>query len=159
MADADWFKALNDTAGHLHGDECLRALARLCAAQLRDEGRPGRALRRRGIRAAAAGPRPGSGRVAVGEALRKAVARERLAHPASPIAPYVTVSIGAAATWPSEGGEPDGLLLAADRAMYAAKARGRNWRGGEVRGLTRFGWGMTSGPRTRGAGAHDAVIA
>ena len=53
--------------------------------------------------------------VAVGEALRKAVARERLAHPASPIAPHVTVSIGAASTWPSE-----------DRAMYAAKARGRN---------------------------------
>jgi diguanylate cyclase (GGDEF)-like protein len=125
MADADWFKALNDTAGHLHGDECLRALARLCAAQLRDEDDlvarfggeefvlllPGRDL---------------EAAVAVGEALRKAVARERLAHPASPIAPYVTVSIGAAATWPSEGGEPDGLLLAADRAMYAAKARGRN---------------------------------
>ena len=45
---------------------------------------------------------------------------------AYPIAPHVTVSIGASATWPSEGGEPEGLLLAADRAMYAAKARGRN---------------------------------
>ena len=125
MVDADWFKALNDTAGHLHGDECLRALARLCAGCLRDDDDlvarfggeefvvllPGRDL---------------EAAVAVAESLRQAVERERFAHPASPIAPYVTVSIGASATWPSEGGAPEGLLLAADRAMYAAKARGRN---------------------------------
>lgn len=125
MVDADWFKALNDTAGHLHGDECLRALARLCAQRLQGEDDlvarfggeefvlllPGRDL---------------EAAVAVGEALRDAVEHERLEHPASPIAPHVTVSIGASATWPSEGGEPEGLLLAADRAMYAAKARGRN---------------------------------
>jgi diguanylate cyclase (GGDEF)-like protein len=125
MVDADWFKALNDTAGHLHGDECLRVLARLCTDRLRDEDDlvarfggeefvlllPGRDL---------------EAAVAVGEALREAVERERLDHPASPIAPHVTVSVGAGATWPSEGGQPEGLLLAADRAMYDAKARGRN---------------------------------
>ena len=125
MVDADWFKALNDSAGHLHGDECLRVLARLCAGCLRDDDDlvarfggeefvvllPGRDL---------------EAAVAVAEALRQAVERERFEHPASPIAPHVTVSIGASATWPSEGGDPEGLLLAADRAMYAAKARGRN---------------------------------
>jgi len=125
MVDADWFKALNDSAGHLHGDECLRVLARLCAGCLRDDDDlvarfggeefvvllPGRDL---------------EAAVAVAEALRQAVERERFGHPASPIAPHVTVSIGASATWPSEGGDPEGLLLAADRAMYAAKARGRN---------------------------------
>ena len=125
MVDADWFKALNDTAGHLHGDECLRALARLCAARLSDDGDlvarfggeefvlllPGRDL---------------EAAVAVGEALRAAVEHQRIEHPSSPIAPHVTVSIGASATWPSEGGDPQDLLLAADRAMYAAKARGRN---------------------------------
>ena len=125
MVDADWFKALNDTAGHLHGDECLRTLARLCAAQLQGEDDlvarfggeefvlllPGRDL---------------EAAVAVGETLRLAVAQERLQHPASPIARHVTVSVGAGSTWPSEGGQPQDLLLAADRAMYAAKARGRN---------------------------------
>ena len=102
----------------------LRALARLCAACLRDDDLVARfggeefvlLLPGRDLEAA----------VAVGEALREAVEHERLAHPTSPIAPHVTVSVGAAATWPSEGGGPEDLLLAADRAMYAAKARGRN---------------------------------
>ena len=114
MVDADWFKALNDTAGHLHGDECLRDDDDLVARFGGEEFvvlLPGRDL---------------EAAVMVAEALRQAVERERLHHPASPIAPHVTVSIGASATWPSEGGDPEGLLLAADRAMYAAKARGRN---------------------------------
>ena len=125
MVDADCFKALNDSAGHLHGDECLRALARVCTAHAAGEDDlvarfggeefvlllPGRDLE------AAEG---------IAEAVRAAVEREAMAHPASPIATHVTVSVGASATWPSEGGSPEQLLAHADRAMYAAKARGRN---------------------------------
>ena len=125
MVDADWFKPLNDSAGHLHGDECLRTLARLCVEQAGGEDDlvarfggeefvlllPGRDLE------AAEG---------IAEAVRAAVEREAMAHPASPIATHVTVSVGASATWPSEGGSPEQLLAHADRAMYAAKARGRN---------------------------------
>ena len=44
-----------------------------------------------------------------------------------PGAPYlsVTASVGVAA-FPEHGDELDGLLKASDRAMYAAKANGRN---------------------------------
>ena len=125
MVDADWFKALNDTAGHLHGDECLRTVARLCVAHAPGEHDlvarfggeefvlllPGRDL---------------EAAVTVAEAVRQAVEHEALLHPASPIAAHATVSIGASSTWPSEGGSPELLLASADRAMYAAKAQGRN---------------------------------
>jgi len=47
-------------------------------------------------------------------------------HPASPIAPRVTVSIGVCALRPREGEPPALLVAGADSALYAAKAGGRN---------------------------------
>jgi diguanylate cyclase (GGDEF)-like protein len=125
LADADWFKALNDSAGHLRGDECLRRLARICERFAVDEHDlvaryggeefvlllPGRTL---------------EAAIAQGEALRRAVAAEGLAHPASPLAPHVTVSVGVAAMVPSTGASAEQLVAAADQAMYDAKTGGRD---------------------------------
>jgi len=125
MADVDCFKALNDSAGHLRGDECLRMLARICERFAVDEHDlvaryggeefvlllPGRTL---------------DAAIAQGEALRRAVAEEALAHPASPLAPYVTISVGVAALVPSDEASAEQLVAAADRAMYDAKAGGRD---------------------------------
>ena len=125
LIDVDWFKPLNDSAGHLHGDECLCRLARLCERYANEHDglvariggeEFGLLLPGRDLQAA----------MAVAEALRLAVVREALAHPASPIATHVTVSVGASAMCPAEGVSPRRLLQAADRAMYAAKANGRN---------------------------------
>jgi diguanylate cyclase (GGDEF)-like protein len=53
------------------------------------------------------------------------VADLALAHPGSPFG-RVTVSVGAAADVPLPGLDPQTLLRAADRALYRAKAAGRN---------------------------------
>jgi PleD family two-component response regulator len=47
-------------------------------------------------------------------------------HPSSSVAPYVTVSIGVGAMLPDAAFVPEILIDAADRALYVAKARGRN---------------------------------
>ena len=125
LADVDCFKALNDSAGHLRGDECLRGLARVCERFALDEQDlvarlggeefvlllPGRTL---------------DAAIAQAEGLRRAVAEEAFAHPASPLAKHVTISVGVAVLVPSVEVSPRQLLAAADRAMYEAKTGGRD---------------------------------
>jgi len=125
LADADAFKPLNDALGHLHGDECLRELARICERFVESDhdlvARFGGEelvllLPGRGLEAARA----------IGEGMRAAVEAAAMAHPASPVAPVVTISIGIAAMQPTLSRPPEILIAAADRALYTAKQGGRN---------------------------------
>jgi diguanylate cyclase (GGDEF)-like protein len=144
LVDADNFKALNDACGHLHGDECLRVLARLCGEALED-GRDlvaryggeelGLLLPGRDLRAARR----------IAERLRARIERAALPHPDSAAAPHVTVSIGVAALAASKSHTPERLILAADHALYAAKARSKN----RVVGLSRSNDAMHLPRRTR----------
>lgn len=126
MVDVDCFKALNDALGHLQGDECLRELATLCSHSVRGES---------DLVARYGGEEiviilPGCNQdnaVRVAEDLRKRVGKLAMPHPNSLAGSSVTVSVGvgvapAGATLASS----DVLIAAADEAMYAAKARGRN---------------------------------
>lgn len=125
IVDADCFKTLNDARGHLYGDECLRELARLCRqAAVGEEDLVARyggdelvlLLPGRGLDEASE----------IAEHLRRNVERAALVHPASSVAPYVTVSVGVGAALPVAAYSPDRLVAIADRALYAAKARERN---------------------------------
>src|SRR5690606_39179538 len=124
LIDIDYFKPLNDALGHLHGDECLREMAILCSQAAHGEGLvaryggdefamllPGRTLEEA---------------QATGSALCMRVFARALAHPRSPVAPCVTVSIGVAAIQPERTQSPETLIAIADRALYEAKAQGRN---------------------------------
>jgi diguanylate cyclase (GGDEF)-like protein len=125
LVDADCFKPLNDSLGHLYGDECLRELARLCSEMAGGEDDlaaryggeelalllPGRDLRQ-------------ARRIA--ELLRGNVEAAVMAHPDSPVAPHVTVSIGVSVVRPEARDAPEILIATADSALYVAKARGRN---------------------------------
>jgi diguanylate cyclase (GGDEF)-like protein len=125
MLDIDHFKALNDSDGHQRGDECLK----LVGAELR------RLVKRQSDLAARFGgeefavilPETGAdGAAHLAELLRLAIASLELPHPASPVAPFLTVSVGVATAmreWPSS---PEELVTAADQALYGAKKSGRN---------------------------------
>ena len=126
MIDADHFKDLNDTHGHQAGDEVLRQLARLCAGAVR----PYDLLARYGGEEFVV-LMPGlqlEPACAVAERIRLAVAEMRCASAAG-VELRTTVSVGVACLDRSEG-DPDtegqALLQRADRAMYRAKAAGRN---------------------------------
>jgi two-component system cell cycle response regulator len=121
MIDVDHFKRVNDTHGHDAGDAVLRAVA---AALTRGARRSDLVARWGGEEFVAALPQTAEvgGRVAA-ERLRRTVAEVR--HPMKGGEPLiVTVSLGlASALKPATIEE---LLARADRALYAAKERGRN---------------------------------
>ena len=124
VADLDRFKLLNDTFGHATGDEALKAFATAVAPRLS----PGDAIGRLGGEEFAilfSGVSPDEA-VARADALRAAVEGIRLPPP-TPDGDGIafTVSIGVAA--PRAPDDALGALLdRADRALYRAKAGGRN---------------------------------
>jgi len=121
LLDLDHFKKLNDTYGHLAGDAALRSSARLLAQHLR---RGDQAARYGGEEFVVIFPGADETRsVQAAERLRSAVEKHRLVHEGARIP--LTASFGVA-VWPTDGKEPDALLAAADRALYAAKEAGRN---------------------------------
>ncbi|MEW6640596.1 MAG: diguanylate cyclase [Pseudomonadota bacterium] len=126
MIDVDHFKLFNDHYGHQGGDDCLRALARVLAAQAR---RPADLAARYGGEefALLLPDTDAEGCARIGEAVRRALHELAIPHAASPSSHLVTVSIGGAMHQPSSSHADAAVLIeAADRALYAAKERGRN---------------------------------
>jgi len=132
MMDVDHFKAYNDHGGHPAGDRCLRAVAEALDGAL--PRKVDSIARYGGEEFAVILPfTDQAGTEHVAEFLRRAVEDLQLPHPASPVGPWVTISLGAVAMTPTRGQAPEQLTAAADRALYRAKHAGRNrWAGPEV---------------------------
>jgi two-component system cell cycle response regulator len=123
LVDIDRFKLVNDNFGHVVGDVVLQLVAGTMQRLLR----PYDALCRYGGEEFVIVARNTSLRNAeiLAQRLRRQVERLRFDVDGSPRS--VTVSIGVAAVRPEPGfDETLALLGAADRALYAAKAAGRN---------------------------------
>ena len=121
MIDVDHFKRINDSAGHPGGDEVLRQLSNCLARTLLRKS--DFLARYGGEELAAILAETGLADAAVlAERLRRAV--ERLVVPYQGRTLALTISIGVAELQASESASS--WVARADRALYAAKAGGRN---------------------------------
>jgi len=126
LIDIDHFKAYNDHYGHQAGDRCLREVA--AAVKLAARRRPLDLVARYGgeeiIAVLFAADSAHAEEVAV--SIREGVAALRLEHLASLTRPYITVSAGVATLGAGSSYSHDNAVQLADRALYAAKAGGRD---------------------------------
>jgi diguanylate cyclase (GGDEF)-like protein len=124
LIDVDHFKLVNDTYGHPVGDGVLVEIARRLSAAIA----PGMLVARWGgeeFCAMAIGVRDEHDLRTIGETIRRAIEAEPIVvgdPPASTLA--LTVSVGGALA--DIDATPAELIERADRALYAAKRRGRN---------------------------------
>jgi diguanylate cyclase (GGDEF)-like protein/PAS domain S-box-containing protein len=125
MIDIDFFKNYNDTYGHQAGDHCLTEVARVieaCCQRAADL-----AARYGGEEFAVILPETDLGRATdLADRIREAVQVLAIPHAASRVSDVVTVSVGAASIDPDPMLTVSLLVAMADRALYQAKAQGRN---------------------------------
>ena len=149
MVDIDKFKAINDTYGHLAGDQVLKEIANTLSAVLRDYDLAGRfggeefSLLLPQTRAVDA--------FRIAERVRASIAGLSIIAPGATGGErvQVTVSIRVAALDSGSKRELSELVAAADAALYRAKAGGRD----QVQMIsTTRGLSANSGPGTGAAG-------
>jgi diguanylate cyclase (GGDEF)-like protein len=125
LLDIDFFKAFNDTYGHLAGDGCLKEVAR--TVQIASQRPADLTARYGGEEFAVLLPATErEGAVIVADRIRQEVEQLGILHASSEIHDVVTVSMGVATLVPSLDISPLELLSKADKALYQAKAGGRN---------------------------------
>lgn len=121
MLDVDHFKKINDTLGHAAGDRVLTELGGLLTGTVRGHDCAGRWGGEEFVVVLSGCSREHAlGRA---ETWRERIASERIPWEGGEI--RCTVSIGVAVL-PGDGCEMDGLLSAADAALYRSKREGRN---------------------------------
>jgi len=125
LCDLDHFKRLNDSAGHVQGDHCLKEVGRL----LREV-----CVRPRDVAARYGGEEfalilpntPRSGAMTFARALGRLLQSRALPHPDSPLGAVLTLSGGITTCLPDESTSAEAMVMRADQALYAAKEQGRN---------------------------------
>lgn len=125
LLDVDYFKNYNDTYGHPAGDEVLRRLAEIMK---RTSTRAGELVARYGGEEFIILLPGASAKAAMRTAsrLREMVVQERIAHSTSAVAEHITVSQGIATLRPESECQSAELIKLADKALYSAKAAGRD---------------------------------
>ncbi|MGE0402109.1 MAG: GGDEF domain-containing protein [Kofleriaceae bacterium] len=122
MIDIDHFKKINDTYGHLAGDQALKELCRRIEPRLRSTD----VLARYGGEefAVVLPATPREGALQVAEMLRETIAAAPFTHEQTQIP--ATISLGLATTEPGTPITVTELIKRADDNLYEAKRSGRN---------------------------------
>jgi diguanylate cyclase (GGDEF)-like protein len=124
MCDVDWFKKFNDTYGHNAGDDCLVRIAAVMKQSLR---RPTDFCARYGGEEfiMVLPDTSENGATHVAERIRQNVLNLDIDHETSPVK-KVSVSLGVVTGDPALTSDYEQLTIQSDKALYQAKALGRN---------------------------------
>ncbi len=124
MVDIDYFKQYNDLYGHLHGDDCLKQVARILSTCMTH---PCDFLARYGGEefVFVLPDTDSASAEKLAERCRQEVVQRHITHD-SGIESQVTVCLGVCSTRPKQGDDPLAFLQCVDDALYQAKANGRN---------------------------------
>jgi len=125
MLDIDYFKQYNDFYGHIHGDECLKRVAKELSKV---------ATRSRDFFARFGGEEfiivlPETDEKAakmIAERCRSLIFKAQIPHEKSLVSQMLTVSIGVSTIIPIHSDEAINFIAAVDRQLYQAKEQGRN---------------------------------
>jgi diguanylate cyclase (GGDEF)-like protein len=125
LCDVDYFKSYNDAYGHLIGDHCLQQIALAIESSLEN---PAHLVARYGGEefALILPNTDAQEAMKVAETIRTQVKSLKIAHHKSLIAEHVTLSLGVFTMIPTPEGSPELLIAIADKALYEAKAQGRD---------------------------------
>jgi diguanylate cyclase (GGDEF)-like protein len=125
LIDIDYFKLYNDYYGHQGGDDCLIKVAQLIAKICQ---RPGDMVARYGGEEfiVILPSTHSNGALVVAESIQEAISGLAISHAKSEISEYVTLSLGIASLIPTPETSTEDLIAHADRALYAAKHKGRD---------------------------------
>ncbi|MFK0731805.1 MAG: diguanylate cyclase domain-containing protein [Gloeotrichia echinulata GP01] len=125
LCDIDFFKFYNDKYGHPAGDVCLQQVGGVLnqnAQKTQDL-----VARYGGEEFAVIMPNThAAGAVHVAKGMQAGVRDLQIVHHGSAVSQYVTLSMGVATIIPTWESSPSDLIVAADKALYQAKADGRD---------------------------------
>ncbi|MEH2176392.1 PleD family two-component system response regulator [Nostoc sp.] len=125
LCDVDFFKLYNDTYGHRVGDRCLQKIAQAIKDIIK---RPGDLVARYGGEefAVILPNTDTKGAAHVADQICDAVRALAIPHQNSQVSSHVTISVGFTTEIPQPDSDLEEMIAGADRALYQAKATGRD---------------------------------
>lgn len=125
LCDIDYFKNYNDYYGHQAGDVCLRRVAQAINDCLK---RPADLVTRYGGEefAIILPNTSNEGAIHVAQLIQTTIQELSIPHHHSQISAFITLSLGISTQVPDDVRDPHTLIAATDKALYVAKAEGRN---------------------------------